>query len=201
MSKDSKAKKTKKHYKSLEKKTALWGLIFLLPWLIGLIFFFLRPLFLTFYYAFNSMEMESGVFKGTFNGIENFKYALGVDADFTKDLASAFTSMLTNVPIQIFVSLFIAILLNGCGLSMSNYVRRTALGQHPRQRLSEREVEALCSLTDARGDLIRIAAAVKSIQADKRAIYFRDTRFVERWMIAATQLINRWGQIKNYLTE
>ena len=57
--------------------------------------------------------MESGVFKGTFNGIENFKYALGVDADFTKDLASAFTSMLTNVPIQIFVSLFIAILLNG----------------------------------------------------------------------------------------
>ena len=51
MSKDSKAKKTKKHYKSLEKKTALWGLIFLLPWLIGLIFFFLRPLFLTFYYV------------------------------------------------------------------------------------------------------------------------------------------------------
>lgn len=88
-----------------------------------------------------------------------------------------------------------------CGLSMSNYVRRTALGQHPRQRLTEREVEALCSLTDARGDFIRIVAAVKSIQADKRALYFSDTRFVERWMIAATQLINRWGQIENYLTE
>ncbi len=88
-----------------------------------------------------------------------------------------------------------------CGLSMSNYVRRTALGQHPRQRLSESEVEALCSLTDARGDLIRIVAAVRAIQADKRAMYFSDTRFVERWMIAATQLINRWGQIENYLTE
>ena len=88
-----------------------------------------------------------------------------------------------------------------CGLSMSNYVRRTALGQHPRQRLTEREVEALCSLTDARGDLIRIVAAVKSIQADKRALYFSDTRFVERWMIAATQLMNRWGQIENFLTE
>ena len=88
-----------------------------------------------------------------------------------------------------------------CGLSMSNYVRRTTLGQHPRQRLSEREVEALCSLTDARGDLIRIAAAVKSIQADKRAMYFSDTRFVEQWMRAATQLINRWSQIENYLTE
>ena len=30
-----------------------------------------------------------------------------------------------------------------CGLSMSDYVRRTALGQHPRQRLSDREVEYL----------------------------------------------------------
>lgn len=88
-----------------------------------------------------------------------------------------------------------------CGLSMSDHVRRTALGQHPRQRLSEREVEALCSLTDARGDLIRVAAAVKSIQADRRAMYFSDTRFVEQWMIAATQLINRWNQIENYLTE
>ena len=84
---------------------------------------------------------------------------------------------------------------------MSNYVRRTALGRHPRQRLTDREVEALCSLTDARGDLIRIAAAVKSIQADKRAMYFSDTRFVEQWMRAATQLINRWNQIENYLTE
>lgn len=88
-----------------------------------------------------------------------------------------------------------------CGLSMSDYVRRTALGQHPRQRLTGREVDALCSLSDARGDLIRIAAAVKSIQADRRAIYFSDTRFVEQWMRAATQLINRWNQIENYLTE
>lgn len=88
-----------------------------------------------------------------------------------------------------------------CGLTLSNYVRRTALGHHPRQRLSDREVEALCSLIDARGDLIRIAAAVKSIQADKRGMYFSDTRFVEQWMRAALQLINRWTQIENYLTE
>ena len=84
---------------------------------------------------------------------------------------------------------------------MSDYVRRTALGHRPHLRLTEREVEALCSLSDARGDLIRVVAAVKSIQADKRAIYFSDTRFVEQWMRAATQLINRWSQIENYLTE
>lgn len=84
-----------------------------------------------------------------------------------------------------------------CGLSLS----RTALGQHPRQRLTDREVEALCSLADARGDLVRVSAALKSIQADKRAMYIKDTRFVEQWMKAATQLIIRWKQIEEYITE
>ena len=92
-------------------------------------------------------------------------------------------------------------LAQSCGLTMSDYVRRTALGYRPHLRLTEREAEALCSLSDARGDLIRIAVAVKSIQADKRAMYFSDTRFVEQWMRTATQLINRWSQIENYLTE
>lgn len=92
-------------------------------------------------------------------------------------------------------------LAQSCGLTMSDYVRRTALGHRPHLRLTEREAEALCSLSDARGDLIRIVAAVKSIQADKHAIYFSDTRFVEQWMKAATKLISRWNQIEAYLNE
>lgn len=56
-------------------------------------------------------------------------------------------------------------LAQSCGLTMSDYVRRTALGHRPHLRLTEREVEALCSLSDARGDLIRVVVAVKSIQA------------------------------------
>ena len=88
-----------------------------------------------------------------------------------------------------------------CGLSLSDYVRRCTLGQHPRQRLSDKEAEALCSLSDARGDLIRIAAAVKAIQGSKRAQYFSDTRFVERWMRAAIPLIARWKEIQDYITQ
>ena len=92
-------------------------------------------------------------------------------------------------------------LAQSCGLTISDYVRRTALGHRPHLRLTEREAEALCGLSDARGDLIRVVAAVKSIQADKRAIYFSDTRFVEQWMKAATKLISRWNQIEAYLNE
>ena len=45
---------------------------------------------------------------------------------------------------------------DACGLTLSNYIRKCALGQHPRRRLTNKEVEALCSLTDARGELMRI---------------------------------------------
>ena len=87
------------------------------------------------------------------------------------------------------------------GLTLSDYIRKCALGQHPRRRLTEKEVEALCSLSDARGDLMRIAAAVKSIQGSKRAQYFADPRFVERWMRAAVPLIVRWNEIQEYITQ
>lgn len=94
----------------------------------------------------------------------------------------------------------VAELANACGLTVSNYVRKCVLGQHPKQRLTDREIEALCSLADARGDLIRIVSAVKSIRSDKRGLYFHNTKFVEEWMKAAIPLITRWGDIKDYLT-
>ena len=62
-------------------------------------------------------------------------------------------------------------------------------------------VEALCSLSDARGALMLIAAAVKSIQSSHRAQYFADTRFVEQWMRAAIPLIARWNEIQEYITQ
>ena len=88
-----------------------------------------------------------------------------------------------------------------CGLTLSDYIRKCALGQHPRRRLTDKEVEALCSLTDARSELMRIAAAVKSIQGSHRAQYFADTRFVEQWMRAAVPLIVRWNEIQEYITQ
>ncbi len=111
--KNNKATK-RSFYKSLsfEKKMGFWGVIFLLPWLFGVAFFFVRPLVMMIWYSLSSIS-DTTFSEITWNGIENYKYALTVDADFTQDLVAAVTEMLTNVPIQIFVSLFIAILLNG----------------------------------------------------------------------------------------
>lgn len=102
-------------YKRMDfsKKTALWGVIFLLPWLFGLIFFFLRPMVNTLIYSVSSIQMQGGKFVTTFNGIENYKWVLGVNTNFNRMFVEAFTNMLQEVPFQIFLALFIAILLNG----------------------------------------------------------------------------------------
>lgn len=102
-------------YKRMDfsKKTALWGVIFLLPWLFGLIFFFLRPMVNIIWYSLCSMEMVNGKFVGTFIGIDNFNWVLGVNTYFNKMFVEAFTNMLQEVPFQIFLALFIAMLLNG----------------------------------------------------------------------------------------
>ncbi|HBA47779.1 MAG TPA: hypothetical protein DCZ91_08260 [Lachnospiraceae bacterium] len=113
--KTAEKKPTLSWYKRMDfsKKTALWGIIFLLPWLIGLVFFFLRPLVNTLWYSLCSMEMVNGKFSGTFIGVDNFKYVLGVNANYTRYLAESFTNMAKEVPFQIFLALFIAMLLNG----------------------------------------------------------------------------------------
>ena len=97
-----------------EKKRSFWGVILLLPWLFGVIFFFLIPLLQTFYYSFFDMEMlRQGGFNFTFVGLQHYKTNLLVNPDFNGEIVTALGNALKNVPIQIFVSLFIAILLNG----------------------------------------------------------------------------------------
>jgi ABC-type sugar transport system permease subunit len=94
-------------------KRSFWGILFLLPWAIGILVFFLGPLVRTFYYSFFEMELATGGFSYKFTGLGNYKYALRVDPAFNQKLLAALTETLRNVPIQIFVSLFVAMLLNG----------------------------------------------------------------------------------------
>ncbi|MGF7144231.1 ABC-type sugar transport system permease subunit [Anaerotaenia torta] len=102
-------------YSSLpyKKKKTIWGIIFLLPWAIGVLFFFLGPLVKTFYYSFFNMTLGNDGFSYQFAGLNNFKYIFTVDPNYNKMLIEALATVVKNVPFQIFVSLFVAILLNG----------------------------------------------------------------------------------------
>ncbi len=82
-----------------------------------------------------------------------------------------------------------------CGLTLSDYLRRCALGHRPKRRLSEREIEALCSLTDARTELIHIRNALKGRSQQERQRYFGNPRFMEQWIVAVNRLVEQWDNI------
>lgn len=97
---------------SLERKTNLSGYVFMLPWIIGAIFFFIVPFIESVFYSFSEVTLDEAglVLKNV--GLENYKYMLLVNADFTQDVARSFKSIVTQVPLIWFFSLFIALLMN-----------------------------------------------------------------------------------------
>lgn len=88
------------------------GYVFVLPFLIGFLLFFLAPLLFYIVMAFSKMSLGSRGMEFTFNGFENIQYILTNNATY---LVSVFDS-LKSIVIQLFTtvlySLFIAILLN-----------------------------------------------------------------------------------------
>jgi len=93
------------------KKKELYGLLFVLPWIIGFILFFIRPLITSIVYSFQNMELTPQGLKGSFIGWENYFYALYKDPNFIREAVNSFVNMLYGVPLILVYSLFIAILI------------------------------------------------------------------------------------------
>jgi ABC-type sugar transport system permease subunit len=94
-----------------EKKKQFYGLIFVVPWIIGFILFFAGPLFTSFRYSFQNLELSPGGLKGTFIGFDNFEYAIVRDPAFIREAVNSFVNMLYGVPLILVYSLFVAVLL------------------------------------------------------------------------------------------
>lgn len=88
-----------------------------------------------------------------------------------------------------------------CGLTLSGYLRRCALGQHPKQRLNDREIDALCSLTDARSELIHIRNVLKGRSQQERQRYFGNPRFMEQRIAAVNRLVEQWDNIVRNISQ
>lgn len=104
----------KKKKMSLIQKRAVTGLLFITPWLIGFLWFYLKGFIQAVRFSLSNMQMlETGGYQLDFTGLANFRYALFQDADYNQILVSSIGNMLIDVPLIIFFSLFIAIILNG----------------------------------------------------------------------------------------
>ena len=100
---------------SLTGKEAVWGIFFILPFLIGFFGIFLPMIIDSIRFSFSNMEVgQTGyvLTKAAKNGWEHYIRALTIDPDFNMLLINSVLSMLVRVPLIIIFSFFAATLLN-----------------------------------------------------------------------------------------
>ena len=103
------AKKGKSAHTGRRRSEFLWGWLFILPTIIGLIILNIIPIFQTVYQSF----FKTGDFgKGNiFIGFENYTKVFG-DAEIWQALLNTFKYAIIEVPFSIILALVLAVLLN-----------------------------------------------------------------------------------------
>lgn len=99
-------------YASADFKKKIFAYVLLIPFAIGFIMFFFRPLLLSLYYSFNNMNLSGIKIIYKFEGMANYYQSLFVNTEFRTQLLTALKDLALNVPLILFFSLFIATLLN-----------------------------------------------------------------------------------------
>jgi len=93
------------------KTEARWGLIFLSPWIIGFLAFYLLPMLASF--VFSLYEFNPAVpDESTFIGFNNWRRALFEDEEVKKSFLRTIHFMAISLPISLGFSLFVALLMN-----------------------------------------------------------------------------------------
>ena len=88
------------------------GIVFSLPFIIGLLIFFIPTVFMGFRFAMSDVSVAEGL-DLKFTGIENIKYALRVDPKYFQLVISDISDLITTLPVVVIFALFVAVLLNG----------------------------------------------------------------------------------------
>lgn len=101
----------RKKRRGVEQLRSLYGRMFVLPWEIGLILFFVIPLVSSIIYSFSTVTIDNGV-TTEFVGLKWYKYIINEDPNYLNNLKSAVGNMLVQMPIIIALSLILAIVLN-----------------------------------------------------------------------------------------
>jgi len=105
-------KRRRRSTMSLTAKRALAGLTFVLPFLIGFVLFFAKPLIQSIIFSFSKLEITSTGYQLHNVGWNNYYQKFFVDPYFRRQLLDAFLQMVTNVPLIVIFSFFAANLLN-----------------------------------------------------------------------------------------
>ncbi|MDF2586490.1 MAG: hypothetical protein K0S41_331 [Anaerocolumna sp.] len=93
-------------------KHSITGLIFVTPWILGFIIFFLYPLYQSIVFSFSKVTITAKGRNVSFSGLRNFKYFFSKDPYFIERLLEFFKGIILEVPLILVFSLTLALLLN-----------------------------------------------------------------------------------------
>ena len=104
--------KIKKKELSLTGKKSLYGFSFTIPWLIGFLSFFIIPLISSIWYSFCDVKVSASGLLTSFVKLEHWKFVFFEYAGYTDQLSESITTFLYKLPIIIFLSVCLAVILN-----------------------------------------------------------------------------------------
>ncbi|MBQ8202952.1 MAG: sugar ABC transporter permease [Clostridia bacterium] len=105
-------KKRKLSRLSVSDRHNLNGLLFLLPFLIGFLCFYLEPIIQSITFSFSDVTVSLSGYDTVPVGLKNYKFIFKEDAAFNTRVMLDFTNLLWKTPVIIVLSLFLAILIN-----------------------------------------------------------------------------------------
>lgn len=113
MSKEKKTKNPKGKIGKLERKDAIAGYFFVLPWIIGVLAFMLYPLGQSFYYMWFNIRITPLETKFNYVGTGNFTQIWLENPEFPQQIVTYLWQTILEVPIIVVFALMIAMMLNG----------------------------------------------------------------------------------------
>lgn len=104
--------KKQKKLRGLQRRKAISGYLFIMPFVLGFSMFMVKPFFQSLYMSFCNVEVDSGGFKNIFAGLSNYIRAFTVDPEFNQMLVEEIGSMCINALAVMVFSFFVAMILN-----------------------------------------------------------------------------------------
>ena len=113
--------KSRRKASAYTRRQWFWGYLFLMPWLIGFLFFQLLPIVFTLFLSFTDYAGTSEFKWGNFNmvGLENYKH-LFVDPIIIPSIGVTLKFALIGIPLGLIVPLGLAVLVNSRNLRSSS---------------------------------------------------------------------------------
>lgn len=103
----------KRKIKSIENLKSRYGMLFITPWMIGMLIFFIIPIGQSLWYSFCKVSVTANGIVSEFVGIRNYYTILNEHPNYLSYLTSSLSSILYLLPSILIISMILAIVLNG----------------------------------------------------------------------------------------